>query len=261
MQQFMRLFATTGGEVCATCEGIICGREPGDVARRLIGWRSVPIIRVAEVSLDSFASEQREAMTYADLDTGEPVTEFLSPYTDEKLIPIGYVSTHNRYFFDANGAYQRREAGRPERGPIPDWRTDGIDVWVAESRFNEFPSAIAEAEFPRAYGGPERKSVDILTCRANARDVANNSLASVPAQITLMTDAPWPLWLMRGRAPGGVLWQGFGRKYASLRDIPAQLTRATESTYPGFLRDPWGFPEFEYGTAAQMNRLRAAGKL
>jgi Protein of unknown function (DUF1838) len=261
IRQFVRMFATTGGEICATCEGLIYGHEPGQVAERLIGWRSVLIIRVEQIARGKFRSEQREAMTYADLLTGKPLTQFVSPYTGETLIPVGYVSPHNRYVFDVDGAYQLADAAQPRRSPQPDWRTDDEDVWVTESRYNVFPSAISEAEFPRAYSGPVRKSVDVLTYRASANDFANEAFASVPAHITLMTDAPWPLWMMRGRAPGGVLWQGFGRKYASLSAVPAAMAAATEAVFPGFMRDPWAFPEFEYGTAAQLRRLRAAGKI
>lgn len=256
VRQFMRMMAATRGDACLSCEGIVYGHVPGEVAHRLVGFQSALIIRTTEISPGAFRTEQREAMHYADLETGEPLEEFTSPYTAERLKPIGYVSPLNVYFFDARGSYMQRPTNAPERGPKFDWRTDGSDIWVTESRFNTFASGITEAEFPRAYSGPERKSVDILTYRTQVDLFARPDLTSLPAEISLLSDAPWPFWLMRGREPGGVLWQGFGRKYASFDAMPARFLAATARAYPRFLEDPWGFPEWEYGTAPQMRRLR-----
>lgn len=256
----MRLMSGTGGEHCLSCEGIVYGSVPGHVAQRLVGFRSALIIRVVEPTAGTFRSEQREAMHYADLDSGEVLAAFVNPYTGERVIPVGYVSPLNVYYFDLAGSYMQRPTDEPERGPKFDWRTDGEDVWVTESRFNTFPSGITEREFPRAYSGPERKSVDVLTYRTSVEDFVRDT-PSVRAHVTIMSDAPWPFWLMQGRAPGGVLWQGFGRKYASFAALPAAFRTSTEHAFPGFLSDPWNFPEWEYGTAPQMRRLRAAGRI
>jgi len=58
-----------------------------------------------------------------------------------------------------------------------------------------------------------------------------------------------------------VLWQGFGRKYARFAEMPDAARRAVDSVHPGFLDEPWKFPELEFSTAAQLRRLRAAGVL
>jgi len=261
VRQFMRLFAGLRGEVCISCEGIVYGHAAGALPERLVGFRSALIIRSSEPRPGVFRTEQREAMHYADLVTGEPLQSFKSPYNGETLLPIGYVSPLNVYFFDVQGSYMQRPTDAPERGPSFDWRSDNADVWVTESRFNTFPAAFTEAEFPRAFAGAERKSVDILTYRASRRDFSDDGLASLPAYLTLQSFAPWPYWLMRGRAPGGVIWQGYGRKYPNFASMPRRFRETTESAFPGFLRDPWRFPEWEFGTAAQMRRLRAAGKI
>lgn len=260
-RQFMRLFCSTGGECVLTCEGIIYGRESNRVAQRLVGFRSLTIVRSIEYEPGRWRTEQREAMHYTDITTGDVLTQFRSPYSGEDLIPFGYVSPFNVYFFDSTGAYMAREDAKVVRGPEFAWYADATDVWVTESRFNAWPSGISEAEFPRMYAGAQRESVDVMTFRASARDVADASRAAVPSQMTLLSDAPWPLWMQRGKAPGGVLWQGFGRKYTSFAELPRRFVAGYPRVYPGFLEDPWKFPEFEFSTAAQIRRLRAAGKL
>jgi len=258
---FMRLFVGLRGTCVFTNEGIIYGKSDTQMAKPLYGFLAVLEVRVSEVEPGIYRSEQKEALVCTDLTTRMPLKSFINPYTAEKLIPVGYVSPNNRYFFDVTGSYSRTLP--KERSGIKqlDWRTSATDIWVTESRFNSFPSAITETEFPRAFSGETRYSVDILTYRAKARDFADNTLPSVPSTLTMVSDTPWPLWLMMGKRPGGVIWHGFGEKYKQLSDIPDVNRRAVDIAYPGFLDDPWGFKSAEWGTAAQLRRLRAQGLL
>jgi hypothetical protein len=262
IRAFMRLFTTTAGEVSMSVEGIIHGKPPGEIAKPLVGFVSILRIRAAEIEPGVFRTEQREAMYYTDLATGGLLQEFLNPYTQETLVPVGYVSPTNVYFFARSGSYARALPPAPRTGKkVLDWRVSDTDLWVSEIRNNVFPSGISEEEFPRAYSGPERKSIDILTYRAKRKDFANARLASVPATVQMVTDGPWPLWLMMAKRPGGVIWNGFGQKMRDFSQLSDSLKRGCEEAYPGFLKDPWPFPEREFGTAAQLRRLRAAGKL
>jgi len=261
LRNFMRMAGTPAGETCTLCEGLLYGRPPDALPNRLVGFRSALIIRCVEESPGVFRTQQREAMHYTDLARGEPIGEFSSPYDGARLTPIGYVSPLNTYLFDELGSRMLHPTDSPLRGPPFDWRTDGNEVWVTESRFNIFPSSITEQEFPRAYSGPERRSVDVLTYSTSATAFADSSISALPARVSLLSDAPWPLWLMRGRAAGGVLWQGFGRKYARFAEMPDAARRAVDSVHAGFLDEPWKFPELEFSTAAQLRRLRAAGVL
>jgi Protein of unknown function (DUF1838) len=258
---FMRLFVGLRGKCVFTNEGIIYGKSDKEMAKPLYGFLAVLEVRVSEVEPGIYRSEQKEALVCTDLVTRMPLKNFINPYTNEKLIPVGYVSPNNVYFFDVTGSYTR--ALPKERSGIKqlDWRTSSTDIWVTESRFNSFPSSITEKEFPRAFSGDIRHSVDILTYRAKAVDFADASMASVPSTLTMVSDTPWPLWLMMGKRPGGAIWHGFGQKYRQLSDLPDVNRRAVDMAYAGFLDDPWGFASAEWGTAAQLRRLRAQGLL
>jgi Protein of unknown function (DUF1838) len=258
---FMRLFVGTRGKCVFTNEGIIYGKSDSQMAKPLYGFLAVLEVRVSEIEPGIYRSEQKEALVCTDLATRMPLKNFINPYTNEKLIPVGYVSPNNVYFFDITGSYARSLP--KERSGIKqlDWRSSATDIWVTESRFNSFPSAITEAEFPRAYSGPIRNSVDILTYRASASDFADIKQDSVLSTLTMVSDTPWPLWLMMGKRPGGVIWHGFGQKYRQLSAIPDVNRRAVDIAYPGFMDDPWGFPSAEWGTVAQLRRLRAQGLL
>jgi hypothetical protein len=258
---FMRLFVGLRGKCVFTNEGIIYGKSDTLMAKPLYGFLAVLEVRVSEVEPGIYRSEQKEALVCTDLVTRMPLKSFINPYTSEKLIPVGYVSPNNVYFFDVTGSYAR--ALPKERSGLKqlDWRTSATDIWVTESRFNSFPSSITEKEFPRAFSGEIRHSVDILTYRASARDFADTAMTSVPSTLTMVSDTPWPLWMMMGKRPGGVIWHGFGQKYRQLSDIPSVNRRAVDMAYPGFLDDPWGFASTEWGTAAQLRRLRAQGLL
>lgn len=258
---FMRLFAGQQGSCVFTNQGIIYGRAPDELPRPLVGYVAVLQIRPQEVARDIFRTAQIEALAFLDLTTGEPLTTWRNPYTEEVVIPVGYASPENIYYFDVTGSYTRAlPLERTGRFHL-DWHTSDTDIWVTETRRNAFPSGITEEEFPRAYAGPVRHSVDILTYRARISDFVRETILSVPSQLAMLSDTPWPLWMMMGRRPGQVLWHGFGAKYARLSDVPLRARRVIEAAYPGFLEDPWAFDVGSWGTAAQLRRLKAGGRI
>lgn len=259
LTQFIRLFAGLTGSSVFVNEGLIYGKVAGDLPKPLFGFVSVLEIRAKEIEPGLWRSEQKEAMACLDMATRMPIKTIENPYTGETNFALGYVSPVNVYFFDKTGSGFRDKPKPGQTSRI--WRSSGTDVWVTESRYNHFPSSITEAEFPRSYAGPIRHSVDILTYRARAKDFANARLDSVPVQLSMMSDTPWPLWMLMEKRPGSAFYHGSGQKYRRFNDLPAITRRAIDAAYPGFLEDPWGFPSEQWGTAAQMRRLRAEGKL
>ena len=257
---FMRLFAGKRGACVLTNEGIIYGRAPGELARPLIAYLAVLQIKPEEIAPAVFRTTQVEAMVCLDLATRAPLREWRNPYTGETVIPVGYASPRNIYHFDVTGTYGAvlppTRSGRIQL----DWRASNDDIWVTEARRNSYPSNITEAEFPRAYAGPVRDSVDILTYRARIRDFRRDA-SFTPATLTMLSDAPWPLWMMMAKRLGGVLWHGFGTKYRTLGEVPAVHRRTIDAVYPGFLQDPFLFPAAEWGTAAQLRRLKRDGRM
>lgn len=258
---FMRLFASKRAPVVVTNEGIIYGRTPDELPRPLVGFLAVLQIRPEEIAPGVYRTTQVEALAVLDLATRAPLADWLNPYTGTREIPVGYASPENVYHFDATGSYGPTLPAARSGALRLDWRTSDTDIWVTEQRPNRFPAGITEAEFPRAWAGPVRESVDILTYRARLADFAAPNAAFTPATLAMMTDAPWPLWMMMGKRPGRVLWQGFGAKYRTLAEVPAVNRRTIDAVYPGFLDDPWKFPRADWGTAAQLRRLKRAGRI
>jgi hypothetical protein len=259
LTDFIRMFAGLTGSSAFSNEGIIYGKVEGELPKPLFGFVSVLEIRAREIEPGVWRSEQKEAMACLDLVTRMPIQSFVNPYTDERNPVIGYVSPVNVYYFDKTGSgfRDRPKSGQTSRA----WRNSATDIWVTESRYNHFPSSITEAEFPRSYAGPIRHSVDILTYRARAEDFADRGNPSVPGTLTMMSDTPWPLWMMMGKRGGSAFYHGSGQKYRRLAELADITRRAIDAAYPGFLADPWGFDSEAWGTAAQMRRLKADGLL
>lgn len=256
---FMRMFAGVTGSSVFANEGLIYGKVDGELPRPLFGFVSIVEVRAKEVEPGLWRSEQKEAAAFLDMTTRMPIKTLRNPYTDEQNYVLGYVSPVNVYFFDKTGSGFRE---RPKPGQTSRmWRSSATDIWVTESRYNHFPSSITEAEFPRSYAGPIRHSVDILTYRARAADFANARLGNVPGTLTMVSDTPWPLWMLMGKRGGSAIYHGSGQKYRRLADLPDITRRAVDAAYPGFLDDPWEFQSEPWGTAAQMRRLRAEGRM
>jgi Protein of unknown function (DUF1838) len=256
---FMRMFAGLTGSSVFANEGLIYGKVDGELPRPLFGFVSVVEVRAKEIEPGLWRSEQKEAMACLDMITRMPTKKIRNPYTDEENHALGYVSPVNVYYFDKTGSGFRDKPKAAQTSRL--WRSSATDIWVTESRYNYFPSSITEAEWPRSYASPVRNSVDILTYRTKAVDFANPRLDNVPVTLTMVSDTPWPLWMLMGKRPGIAIYHGSGQKYRKLRDLPEITQRAIDKAYPGFLDDPWTFPSEEWGTVAQMRRLRAEGKI
>lgn len=256
---FMRMFAGLTGSSVFANEGIIYGKVKGELPRPLFGFVSVVEVRATEVEPRLWRSEQKEAMACLDMTSRMPIKTIRNPYTEEENYALGYVSPTNVYYFDKSGSgfRDKPKAGQTSRL----WRSSATDIWVTESRYNYFPSSISEDEWPRSYAGPIRNSVDILTYRAKATDFANPRLDNIPVTLTMVSDTPWPLWMLMGRREGIAIYHGSGQKYRKLRELPAITQRAIDLAYPGFLDDPWKFSGEPWGTVAQMRRLREEGKM
>jgi hypothetical protein len=237
LRAFMRMHSTLGGSAVWTMEGLIQGAMPGETARPLVGFHSIVEVRVTEPQPGVFRTEQREATWYTDRTTGAFLDSFTNPYTSEINVPFGYVSPTNVYFFDKTGTYQR-ELPPVRTGELHhDWGGGATTLWVSEGRQNIFPAGIDEAEFPRAFAGNSRVSVDILTYQARRADFDRRS-SWVPVTLHMTTNGPWPYWLMMGRRAGTVIWTGHGEKYRSIGVVPQRLRDTCERIYPGFLADP-----------------------
>lgn len=260
LRSFIRLYATLGGSVISTIEGVIRGAMPGQTAQPLIGFHSLVAMKVAEVEPGVFRTEQREAMWLTDRATGALATAVHNPYTGETNIPFGYVSPTNVYFLDKTGTYQRELPAVREGVLDLEWGGGRESLWVTEARRNVFPSGVDEIEFPKAVASAQRVSADVLTYQARRADFARPG-PSIPATLHMTTDGPWPFWMMMGRRAGRVLWVGHGEKYATMAAVPNEVRVGCETTYPGFVADPFAFPQRDFGTAATMRRLRAAGKI
>lgn len=261
LRDFMRLRATRAGEICIGIEGLIYARPPEDLMRPLCGFRSAVTMRVTETAPAVYKAEQRESTHYSDLETGDVLRTFKNPLTGETVTAIGFCSPTNVFYVDATGTYLRDLPEKREGKIALDWRLTDSSVRVTEARYNRFPSSITEEEFPRAYTGPYRDSVDVITYESSDVDFANRDIDAVPADVHMISDTPWQFWLMMGRRPGHVVWNGYGRKYKNFAAFPVRFRETVEAYSPGFLADPWNFPVERYGTAAQMRKLKSDGKL
>lgn len=260
LRVFMRMLAMPNGTSVTTVEGMLYGVMLGGLPRPLIEFHSLVEIRVSEPKSGLFLAAQREA-TWLGSGTADDIeSPFENPYTGKTVVPFGYVTPVNQYWFDQTGAYQSELPESRSRASERKWQEGGDTLWVTEERQNKFPSRIDESEFPSAFTGSFRESVDILTYQARRGDFLGHA-RFVPATVHMTSVSPWPHWLLMGRAPGHVLWSGHGEKYSRMVDVPDSVRTSCELFYPGFVSDPFGLDSATFGVAATMRRLRAAGRL
>lgn len=244
--------------------GTVFGRPPNEALQPLFGFHSVLWMTYAPDEDGGYVFRQRESCHFTDLQTGAPGERFDNPYTGQDNPMIGYVSPifAFRFYADGTAPFGKGKTPLRESRLCPDLQDGGGDLWTTEWRSNEFMTAPRNEEFPGATpGGRSRKSVDLATYRAPAKDLLDDGQVFVPAQLTFIADIPWIQWMFMGDREGHMVWSGTGLKTDTRSDLPETLRASVEQEHPGFLDDPFGMDATPFGTIAQMRRLKEEGKL
>ncbi|MEQ9110012.1 MAG: DUF1838 family protein [Rhodospirillaceae bacterium] len=244
--------------------GTVFGRPTEEAIEPLFGFQSVLWMTYKLDDDGGYVFRQRESCHFTDLKSGDVGMRFKNPYTAIDNPMIGYVSPvfAFRFYQDGTAPFGAGKTPLRESRLCPSLEQGGDDFWTTEWRRNEFMTAARNTEFPDASsGGKSRKSVDLATYRARAKDILDLSNHFVPAQLTFVADVPWIQWMFMGDRPGHMLWSGTGLKAADVDGLPDDLCSRIRQLHPGFLEDPFGMDGTPYGTLAQMRRLRDDGRL
>lgn len=174
-----------------------------------------------------------EAVFYTDLESGERLENWFSPYTLREIpvnvpAPVAVSSFHSHV-----GPSERKAPGGVHiRESIEPPTTIGGDTWVTIRK------RIMVTD--ESSGNPVFFSTEHVDYRARTQDLRSAS-PRVPATMHLEIVSSWLPWMGMGNRRGGLYTRARGAKVHTLDDAPASSRRLLERHYPDIARDPFGY--------------------
>ncbi len=174
--------------------------------------------------------------------TGEPVKNFINPYTNEEVEvkPFGGTEPLRVTYKASGGETEMGSMGGTMPGyklesriPVgPAW-IEGDDVWVRTD--NVFRMEPEDRDKGRLI-----QVNDWSTYHGSLADVANPDIESAPATWAFNDINTWPSWIGEGTPPGNYVTRGYGRKVFSIDDMPQIWKDMMAEQHPDILADPEG---------------------
>jgi hypothetical protein len=200
---------------------------------QISGQRTVPLLAIEGVSINRctpagegmFAYALREAGWFKDLATGAVLDEWVNPLTGRKVAPKHYYSPQETRF---EGAVVKPVL----KVPFPGLEYDGYlgapqafggSVWSSEE-------LLVRTTDPAT--GEGRVQTSLLTLHALAADLARSAKRWVPATMAYQTLASWRPWMDMRDVPGVISWRLFGRKVATVDELPAPIVARIRAQHP-----------------------------
>ncbi len=126
----------------------------------------------------------------------------------------------------------------PFEGQITDAVISGPVLWISESLLGAMPATRKPDQDPLTYGGPVRSMLSLATFTTDADTVLAKRPDFIPATLHFQSSSSWYPWMRMGQAQGQISFELFGRKLASVQEIPDDLRRILNERRAGFLQSP-----------------------
>lgn len=226
--------------------GIVSGVRPGEKVSDLFGFEVVSVGRNERQPDGTYRNLHRESILYTDLATGDILTEYLNPYTDEKVRVVDVTNDpwniHIAEYINVGGpSYgglnEEANAGREEY--ILNWSHSGNGMITALTNINlYYPSALQPDKWPRESSGSMNRVSECYTHVLSLADAQNENLTTVKKSGTWSRVTPWLPWLLMGQAPGHCLYQSTVTSLDGIDGFKKNVLAHMEKHHPHMLEAP-----------------------
>ncbi len=229
--------------------GIVSAVRPGEAVRDLFGFEIFSAARLRRQPNGSFQFLHREVVYYTDLQSGEILTEYLNPYTNERVKVVDIANDPWNEIIDQYlpqapnyGGLIKVEATR--KPFLINWTMGPNGIAVASKHINLFyPSALQPDKWPRESAGTKNQVTEAFSYFVPVADLQNERLTSVEYNGTWNRITPWLPWMLMGQAPGHIVYRATTACY----DDPNRTKRAvldhTAKYHPIMLHAPTEWKE------------------
>jgi len=195
--------------------------------------RNASFQKFTKVADDKYAIAMLELAYFTDLETGQPLSNFRNPFTNE-------TGTFPPALFGPNHVSVTTAGLQPPEhfpfgkltfdGGLGPAYTDGTDVWMREETLVRM-----ESDNP-AFGNYIYN--ELVTYKADWAETNNRAIDSVAADVTYNTTSNWRPWMMPGDTPGHIMSEGYGKKVNSVADLPEDYLDIARQLNPEVIADP-----------------------
>jgi hypothetical protein len=234
---FMRTRGDLSGEVVVFYwTGSIYSFVPGQRSSYLFEADGYSISRLQEQENGQMLLS-REVFVYRDPETGEILDEWLNPFTGDTVMVVPVWN-------DPVNSFMPRSDG--------DWQFEMPYTLLADGRVSwnldillAYPSPLPADSFPEFSASNLYQGAELFHFFVSMEDLENESLTSVPTQISWTRFGQWLPWMRMGDRPGYLIYHCAGYKLPGGFDsLPDDLKQLVLETNPEFADAPseWESP-------------------
>ena len=230
--------------------GVVAAVRPGEAVRDLFGFEIFSAGRLRKQPDGSYIFLHRETVYYTDLKSGEILTEYDNPFTNErvKVVDVSNDPWNERIeeFRPLPPSYGgiNRTAAAPRTPFILDWAMGPNGIAVTQQHINlYYPSALQPDKWPRESSGRMNQVSETFTYFVPLADLQDRRKTSVEYNGTWARVTPWLPWLLMGQAPGHILYQATTASFDDVNRVKRKVLDHTAKYHPQMLHAPTEFTE------------------
>lgn len=192
----------------------------------------------SRVSEAEHTYKMHECALYTPFDEFAVLKTFRNPLTGEDVEPMPYVIGPIEVSVTPDGSDTGPEATIK---PVNmDWTVMGGSVWMPVQSEFSFPNPLSPEKWPKESSGETTTWQSFILFMASLADLENADLDAVRALNHYQENVTWSPWLEMAGRPGFSLSRGFGMKFLSMDEIPAEPLTLLQETLPEmFDLDSW----------------------
>lgn len=225
--------------------GVVTGVRDGEPLRDLFGFEVISAGRLWKQPDGSYRVLHRETILYTDLKTGDVLTDFVNPYTNEKVRVVDVVNDpwneHIEEFQPRPPSYGglNKNTDAPRNPLVLPWRDLGNGLVTVERHINLFyPAALQPDKWPRESSGKMNRVSEFFTYCVPLADMQDPKKSSVRHTGTWSRVTPWLPWMLMGQAQGHILYNSIVSSFDTVEGFKPKVLAYMRKSHPEMLEPP-----------------------
>ena len=228
-----------------SASGVVSGVRPGEPVRDLFAFEVVSTARAWKQPDGSYRVLHRETVLYTDSQSGEVLSEYLNPYTNERVKVVHVVNDPWNESFEEfeprppsyGGLNKNTDA--PRKPLIVPWREIPGGLVIAERHIHlYYPSALQPDKWPRESGGKTNQVSEYFTYILPLKDMQDQRKTSLEHSGTWSRVTPWLPWMLMGQAPGHILYESLVSSFDRIDQFKPKVLAYMQKALPEMLVPP-----------------------
>ena len=231
-------------------KGTVRGIKPNQKNLKLCGFEGFSFARLEDNGDGTYKKLLREVGYYTDLETGEVLSEWRNPYTDELITNVVHIA--NDPFNYVISAFWPKPPSYGGLNPddIPDipmilpWQEVGNNKVLLQSNIDLFyPSALQPDKWPRESPGEMSRVTEMFNYVFDREDLANPNITGLQFSGSWNRITPWLPWMLMDQAEGHCHYDCVMGCYDNMDMLSPKIREYAEEHHALFFNAPTEWKE------------------